>query len=224
VRNLLLPDSVALTVQARPDLLNGVTVVKGSAVALSRDSAGGVVKTPQSFTAIPYYAWANRGKGQMMVWIPDQEASANPAPWPTPSIRAKITTSGRKDPAPIHDGEVPARSIDNSSYFDWWPVKGTTEWVEYEFAAPERVSSSDLFWFDDTGRGQVRVPAGWRILYRDGEQWKPVEVTPPAATAYGVERDTYNRVTFKTVMTMGLRLEVTMQHDYSAGLQEWMVK
>jgi DUF1680 family protein len=26
----------------------------------------------QSFTAIPYYSWANRGKGEMMVWFPEQ--------------------------------------------------------------------------------------------------------------------------------------------------------
>jgi uncharacterized protein len=26
----------------------------------------------QSFTAIPYYSWANRGKGEMTVWFPTQ--------------------------------------------------------------------------------------------------------------------------------------------------------
>ena len=31
----------------------------------------------QDFTAIPYYAWANRGRGQMMVWIPTLEAAAS---------------------------------------------------------------------------------------------------------------------------------------------------
>jgi hypothetical protein len=25
---------------------------------------------PQTLTAIPYYAWANRGKGEMTVWFP----------------------------------------------------------------------------------------------------------------------------------------------------------
>jgi hypothetical protein len=24
----------------------------------------------KTFTAIPYYAWANRGKGEMIVWFP----------------------------------------------------------------------------------------------------------------------------------------------------------
>ncbi len=26
----------------------------------------------QPFVAIPYYAWANRGKGEMMVWFPEK--------------------------------------------------------------------------------------------------------------------------------------------------------
>jgi len=220
VRNLMLPDGAILRAQPRPDLLNGVTVIKGHAVALSRDERGRVHKSPQDFTAIPYYAWANRGKGQMMVWIPDTEVSANPAPFPIASLRAKVTTSGRKDAEPIHDGEVPAKSIDNASYFDWWPIKGATEWVEYTFAKPTTVSDSELFWFDDTGRGEVRVPAGWRVLYKDGGQWKPVESPGP----YGIERDQFNRVAFKPVTTTGLRLEVAMQPNFSAGLQEWKVK
>jgi len=29
----------------------------------------------QDFTAIPYYAWANRGPGEMTVWIPNQESA-----------------------------------------------------------------------------------------------------------------------------------------------------
>ena len=31
-----------------------------------------VVKTEQPFKAIPYFAWANRGKGEMAVWFSRQ--------------------------------------------------------------------------------------------------------------------------------------------------------
>ncbi len=81
VRNLMLPDSSQLTAEFRPDLLKGVEVLKGRAVALAYDRNGGMVKTEQPFTAIPYYAWANRGRGQMIVWIPNSEAAAQPAPF-----------------------------------------------------------------------------------------------------------------------------------------------
>jgi hypothetical protein len=220
VRNLVLPETAPLRAEFQPDLLNGVTVVKSRAAALSYDQQGKVTRTEQDFTAIPYYAWANRGRGQMLVWFPTSDSSAKPAPFPTVATLAKVTTSGRKNPQPIHDGEEPASSSEPGSYFDWWPTRGTTEWVEYAFEKAATVSESELYWFDDTGRGQVRVPASWRLLYKDGAEWKPVENLSP----YGIEKDRYNKVTFKPVTTTALRLEVTMQKEWSAGLQEWKVK
>jgi uncharacterized protein len=222
VRNLMLPDASALSVQFRRDLLNGVAVVTGQAFGLAYDAAGKVAKAEQPFTAIPYYAWANRGRGEMLVWIPRAESAARPTPWPTVATTSTVSVSGksRRNPKMINDGEDPPSSIDSASYFDWWPTKGTTEWVEYDFEKPATVSEVDVYWFDDTGQGEVRVPASWRVLYRDAEMWKPVT----AKGAYGVERDRYNRVAFTPVTTTGLRLELTMQPKWSAGLQEWKVR
>jgi DUF1680 family protein len=90
VRNLMLPDSAPLAAEFKPALLHGVTVVKGKAVALANDAQGHVSKTEQEFTAIPYYAWANRGPGQMIVWIPNSEASASPASFPTAATSVEV--------------------------------------------------------------------------------------------------------------------------------------
>ena len=222
VRNLLLPAGAPLTAEFRPAMLKGVVVVRGKATALAYDAYGKVAGTTQEFTAIPYYAWANRGRGQMMVWFPTAAAYARPQPYPTVSSTATVTVSGqsRRDPRTINDEEEPASSDDPTAYFDWWPRKGTTEWVEYAFEKPATVSECRLYWFDDTGRGEVRVPAAWRLLYRDGKEWRPVRAREP----YGVEKNAYNRVDFETVATAGLRLEVTMQPGWSAGIQQWRVK
>jgi uncharacterized protein len=225
-RNIVLPDSNALTSEFRPALLNGVEVVKGRAIGLSFDAKGNVRKTPQRFLAIPYATWANRGPGEMIVWLPRTDQFAKPTPYPTIATLANVTVSvpgqGRgKSPRPINDGEEPKSSDDPSSYFDWWPTLGSKlEWVEMTFAKPTAVSESSVYWFDDTGRGAVRVPASWRILYKDGDAWKPVEHAEP----YGVGRDSFNRVTFKPVTTSALRIEVTMQPRFSVGLQEWKAK
>jgi hypothetical protein len=220
VRNLMLPDDASLTSEFKPDLLNGVEVIQGRAVSLAYDDQGKVTQTAQAFTAIPYYAWANRGRGEMLVWIPDHEASGRPLPRPTLATTSKVRTSGGQNPRAINDGEEPHSSGDPASFFHWWPKKGTTEWVEYTFAKPATVSETAVYWFDDTGRGECRVPKSWRVLYRDGDTWKPVESAEP----YGVEKDRYNRITFKPVTTSGLRLEVTLQPAWSAGLQKWQVK
>jgi DUF1680 family protein len=222
VRNLMLRRDERLTAEFKPDLLRGVTVVKGRAIALAYDAQGKITKSEQEFTAIPYYAWANRGRGQMMVWFPETEAFAKPAPFPTLASTAQVTVSGksRKNPRMINDGEEPSSSSDPASYFDWWPTKGTSEWVEYAFEKPATVSECQLYWFDDTGHGEVRVPASWRLLYKDGDAWKPVAALEP----YGVEKDRYNRVAFQPVQTNGMRVEITMQPKWSAGIQEWKVK
>ena len=220
MRNLVVADRQPLASSFRPDLLGGVQVVTGTATALARDAAGAVTSRVQPFTAIPYAAWANRGRGEMAVWLAREASVARPTPFPTLATTSTVTTSGRKPARAINDGEEPASSDDPALYFDWWPTKGTTEWVEYAWPAPARVSEVQVYWFDDTGRGEVRVPARWRVLYRDGDHWTPVETT----AVHGTAKDAYNTVRFTPVTTSGLRLEVTLQEKWSAGLQEWRVR
>lgn len=222
VRNLVLPDQAPLRAEFRPALLKGVEVVTARAVALSRDEQGNLNRTPEQVTFIPYHAWANRGPGQMMVWIPNSESTARPAPPPTVTTDAKLTASGPNNPNPVKADDEPSSSADATLRFDWSSDDNAarTGWIEYAFAKPTTVSETAVYWFDDAAHSPVRVPASWRILYRDGETWKPVE----SASKYGVERDTYNKVSFHPVTTTALRVEVTMQASYSAGIQRWRVK
>jgi DUF1680 family protein len=59
-QNVVLPDSTELVAEHRANLLGGVTVLRAKNQAEAE-------ATP--FMAIPYYAWSNRGDGQMCVWI-----------------------------------------------------------------------------------------------------------------------------------------------------------
>lgn len=221
VRNVVLADDASLSTAFRPDLLGGVQVVTAPAVALTRTSAGGLARTPHPLTLIPYATWANRGPGPMAVWIATADAMARPKPFPTLGIRSRVTVStARRSPRPINDGERPSSSSDPAAYFDWWPQRGGTAWVEYALPEPTTVNRVSVYWFDDTGRGQVRVPASWTLLYKDGEAWRPVT----GVSTYGTARDTDNAVTFDAVRTMGLRLEIQMQPEFSAGIQEWTVR
>ncbi len=78
VFELVLPDAAALGFEFRRDMLNAVVAITGSAVAVSKDGAGKTVETPRRFLAVPYYAWANRGPGQMLVWLPRTAAAVRP--------------------------------------------------------------------------------------------------------------------------------------------------
>lgn len=79
VTSLVLPDSENITVRNEPDLLGGVSVLQGSAMSLR--CVNNQTKTEATnFTAIPYYAWGNRGRGDMAVWLARNESTARPIP------------------------------------------------------------------------------------------------------------------------------------------------
>jgi hypothetical protein len=124
------------------------------------------------------------------------------------------------------DIEAPADGLEPRSSYDetiprltWWAHKGTTEWVQYTFSS-RRVSGSSVYWYDDTGDGECRIPTGWRLLYRKGDTWIPVQSSPLPATV----KDGWNKVRFTPVETTALRLEVTLQEGFSGGILEWRME
>ena len=71
--NIIIPKDVKFTPQFEANLLNGVTVLKGEVKSINVDATGQNISTQATtLTAIPYYSWANRGKGEMTVWFPEQ--------------------------------------------------------------------------------------------------------------------------------------------------------
>ncbi|WCJ60344.1 glycoside hydrolase family 127 protein [Fontisphaera persica] len=221
--NLVLDDQAPLRTEWRPGLLHGVTVVKARGQAVTRTSDGRVVTQPTEINLVPYYAWNHRGVGEMAVWLPRTPDRAQVPPPPTLAGQSKVSASHvwHLDTAKAaHDGLEPKNSGDHDiPRLTFWDHRGSQEWVQYDFPQTTTVAATEVYWFDDTGRGSCRVPASWRILYRDGQQWKPVNVQGE----YSVKKDTYNRVSFAPVATGALRLEVQLQPGYSAGLLEWKV-
>jgi DUF1680 family protein len=71
VMNILVPDNSIFKTEFKPDMLNGVVIIKGKAPVISATSDGlSVVSNMKTITGIPYFSWANRGQGQMQVWMP----------------------------------------------------------------------------------------------------------------------------------------------------------
>jgi DUF1680 family protein len=221
VLNLLVPDDAPLIAERRDDLLGGVTVITGPVVSLGTARADGSSDRHETtLVAIPYYAWAHRGRGEMAVWLPRTEAAAHPLPAPTLASRSTPSASGG-DPAAINDRLEPATSNDHTyPFLHWWPRKGTREWAQYDLPEPTTVSAVEVYWFDDTGTGECRLPASWRLLARQGDDW--VEVAHPSG--YGIEPDCYNRTTFDPVTTIALRIEVQLPPDFSVGIHQWRVE
>jgi DUF1680 family protein len=121
----------------------------------------------------------------------------------------------------LDDGVLPQSSGDlNIPRFTWWDHRGSEEWVACRFPEPRTVTEVAVYWFDDTGVGQCRVPASWRVEYHDGRTWQAVRARSP----YGIDRDRFNVVQFDPVTTGALRLVVRLQENFSAGILEIQVK
>jgi DUF1680 family protein len=78
VQRLKLPRNVELQSTTRSDLFDGVVTITASAKAIGdSDWTNTLYRTEPpkekdaTLTAIPYYLWANRGVGSMLVWVPE---------------------------------------------------------------------------------------------------------------------------------------------------------
>lgn len=228
--NKFIPTGTMISATYAPDMLNGIVTLEGTAQAVGR----GGKTTDVPFKAIPYSVWNNRGAAQMAVWIPTSPEYARPEPLPTIASRARTLTIQaplQKD-APesaategwawgVNDQWEPKRSSDTSKpYHYWWLKRGTKETLAYDFDQAYTVSGVEVYWLDfDHYDGNFRVPASWKLYYKDGDSWKEVEATTP----YTTTKDAYNRLDFKPVKTTGLKIAAQLQKGESGGVLEWKV-
>ncbi len=202
-------------------LLNGVETITTTAQLARYDEGGKVERGEnQKIILIPYYAWNNKGPGEMTVWLPISDSSVRPLPIPTIASESKVTASiGSKALIAINDQYEPKNSIDRSCpYFHYWPKNNSWEWVQYDFEKKETISSTKVYWFDDEPFGDIRVPVEWKLEYKSGNVWVPVK------TDYPIVKDDWSVAKFKPITTSAMRLKIKLPEKYSSGILEWILK
>ncbi len=221
----LLPDAEIRAVFDEK-LMGGVTMLRADAVRAAEvdwestlysaaPPVGGAL-----LVFVPYFAWNNRSAGEMAVWIPESVSVLDPRPvaWLRPS--ASFHSAGDKLEA-LHDRLEPANSDDHSiPRVTFWPHRGTSEWLQYDFDQPRKVGGIDVYFFDDSPRNaHCRAPKSWKLLARVGGEWREVQVHGALGTAL----NQYNRVSFEPLEADGLRIEMELQPEWCAGVLEWKV-
>lgn len=223
VLSVLLNPRSEFKVIERKDLLCGINQIQTQAQSLEYDKAGRLLVKDRILTLIPYYAWAHRGTGNMAVWLPDEVNATRPKAILTLASKSKIDAS-HKIPTlfSVADGLIPQDENDRTiPYYHWYPKTGTTEWISYEFPEEVQVSTSTVYWFDDTPWGSCSIPKSWKIYYKNTEgKWLPVE----NLNAYSIVKGEGSAVKFKTVKTKAIKLEVVLPDEKTAGIYEWQVK
>ena len=76
---LRLPRDASIQASERPEIFDGIVeLVADGKLARAEDWNGNLYRStpvkedPVRLTAIPYYAWSNRGPGRMLVWLPEE--------------------------------------------------------------------------------------------------------------------------------------------------------
>jgi DUF1680 family protein len=143
----------------------------------------------------------------------------------------------------LNDGGIPENSYDRSHGLytlrggepnvfipnSGEPPRRVQTWVQYEWPTAIRTNKVEVYWAVERpvsgvipGSASLRrlhVPASYRILYWDGNDFLPVQ----QPEGLGVAQDTFNATTFVPVETSKLRLEVTLDKNQPAGIIEWKV-
>jgi hypothetical protein len=146
---IVLPDDAKLTTEQRDDLLGGVTVITAEAKIAREPKWGETAKVePLKLTAIPYYAWANRGDGYMDLWLARTAEAATPLPAKTAADEAEFSASVER-PAKmreaLRDGRVgPGSDHRATPHFSWPDSKGGTGWVQYDWPEARELSRAAL--------------------------------------------------------------------------------
>lgn len=207
-------------------LLGGVVTLEGQGYTTTTPNwrrrlyAPVTTTSVRKLTFIPYGYWANRKPGAMAVWLPSEPVVR---PVLGPESYAKVTlsfVSGNCQPGGINDGIEPKDSADQATETcHFWPHKGGEEWAQYTWDEPVDVKGIKLYWFDDTGRGECKVPKSWKLLATtDGTSWTEVSLKDRL-----VSKDQWIQVDFPAMSVRGLRVVVQQQDGWASGILEWKV-
>lgn len=73
VKNIYIPLNSDFRANFEPLLFGGITTLNGSAPVMEPTKDGTNIQLQyKTLKAIPYYLWANRGKGEMQIWMPSK--------------------------------------------------------------------------------------------------------------------------------------------------------
>lgn len=116
--------------------------------------------------------------------------------------------------AAVNDNSQPANSNDKSKgAYGNWNNPNSYQWVEYQWATPVTISSTEVYWFDDAGG--VLTPTSAVLEYFNGASWVAIGNLPVVINRFNVlavPNITTNRVRVRMINT-----------QQSTGILEWRV-
>ena len=184
----------------------------------------------------------------MDVWLARDPAHATPLPAATAVAGAELSTSSKHSGSleTLRDGRWgPQSESRQTPRFVVEGENGGSVWIQCQWPEPRELERAAVYWAVDR-RSQVywgkrirgvdlALPRTWRVLYRQGGEWRSVKAgnphadpnadphADPNADRFTLRLDLPNEVRFKPVKTDTLRLEMELAGSPCA-VQEWWVE
>ncbi|GIJ27374.1 carbohydrate-binding protein [Micromonospora qiuiae] len=141
---------------------------------------------------------------------------------------ATISTSGTaswENHSRVNDPGTPNNSNPGTGngWGNWGqPQNGTSPerqaWIQYHWSAPVRLSSTDIYWYDDNGGTRRPNATTYAIeTSENGTTWTPVTLAEGSTYAGGLVTNRYNRFEFAPVTTSYLRIRIWGVQGSGAG-------
>ncbi|WP_170990772.1 discoidin domain-containing protein [Herbidospora galbida] len=147
---------------------------------------------------------------------------------------ATITTSGTaswENHSRVNENTTPANSNPGAGngWGNWGqPRNGTSPaneaWIQYTWASPVRLSSTDVYWYDDNGGTRRPTATTYAIeTSTDGATWTPVTLTGGSTYVAGLNTNAYNKFNFTPVSTSRIRIRIwgLMTGGAGTGVLRW---
>ncbi|MGI5152828.1 discoidin domain-containing protein [Plantactinospora sp. CA-294935] len=141
---------------------------------------------------------------------------------------AAITTSGTtawENHQRVNEATTPANS--NPGAGNGWgnwnlPQNGTSPereaWIQYRWTSPVRLSSTDIYWYDDNGGTRRPTATTYAVeSSTDGTTWTPVTLANGSTYADALATNTYNHLDFAPITTSQLRIRIWGVQGSGAG-------
>ncbi|HTF09135.1 MAG TPA: Ig-like domain-containing protein, partial [Asanoa sp.] len=97
-------------------------------------------------------------------------------------------------------------------------------WIQYAWTSPVRLSSADIYWYDDNGGTRRPTATTYAIeASDDGTTWTPVTLTNGSTYAGGLATNAYNHFDFEPLATSRLRIRIfgLMSGGAGTGVLRW---
>jgi len=199
-------------------ILNGIPVINGNCQGTEYIPETTELKTYKKlFYAVPYYAWAHRGRTEMAVWLATNSTKTRPVNSPEIAELSIASSSGGYNLQSLNDKLLNTKKYSESTQYFYWDHQTDSAWVQYDFQQQESVSKVQIYWVKNK---DMQFPASWRILVWFAGEWKPVW---NPERKWDIREDGFSEVYFETVKTKAIRLEALMPEVATSGIAEWRV-